>query len=188
MADRLSGVYFQAYSMAVDAARDAELAHQYEHNASDTFIHLDYWNSLRKGLCAGETLSFSLAQMKKAYVAANQRKLEIEKTVSLVQLDPQQILSLRAGKPATFRLTEAMFDLDFPGHYARQIASVSISIPGLAAPSQNVNATLIQESGAVVMTPDKSIVEFLVQNADHDPSSAPRGLRENWMHLQEIAV
>jgi hypothetical protein len=91
--------------------------------------------------------------------------LEIEKTVSLVQLDPQQIQSLRAGKPATFRLTETMFDLDFPGHYARQIASVSISIPTVAGPHQNVNVTLIQESSAVVTTPDKSVVDFLVKRS-----------------------
>jgi len=195
MIDRIAALYFQSYSMAVDAARKAELAYQYELNATDTFIGLSYWDNLHKGLLAGETLSFSLLQMKKSYFDKNSRLLEIEKTVSLMQLDPMTILSLRSGRPSSFSLTETMFDLDFPGHYQRQIASVSITIPALVGPYQNINAVLTQNSSAVVMRPDKTVVRNLIANDQaalpplpHKPIPPMDGLRQNWMPSQEIAI
>ena len=54
MAGRLSTVYFQTYKLALDVARSAERAYQYERNTDDTFITFGYWDSLKKGLLAGE--------------------------------------------------------------------------------------------------------------------------------------
>src|SRR5262249_38352123 len=192
MVDRISAVYFQAYRMAVDAARAAELAYQYELNKTDTFVNLGYWDSLKKGLLAGETLTFSLQQMKQAYLDGNVRKLAISKTISLQQLDPQQILNLRAGKACTFNLTETMFDFDFPGHYARQIASIAVSIPAVVGPYQNINATLTQTKSRVVTKVDKAIIDYLValdaKDVWDDGSSPPDGLRQDWLPNQQIAI
>src|SRR5439155_23975046 len=78
MVGRLAALYFQSYTAAVDAARAAELAYQFEQNASDTYVDYNYWDSLHRGLCAGENLLQSLTQLKKAYVDANNRKLEVQ--------------------------------------------------------------------------------------------------------------
>jgi hypothetical protein len=190
MAGRVAGIYFQAYKMSVDTARTAELAYQYETGQTDSFINLGYWDSLKKGLLAGEALNFSLQQLRQAYMAGNVRRLQVSKTISLLQLDPQQILNLRTGKPASFKLTETMFDFDFPGHYARQIASVSISIPAVVGPYQNINATLTQTKNAVALTPDPKIVEYLIasENSSEPPPKLPDTLRTDWLPAQSIAI
>lgn len=193
MAGRLAGVYFQAYRMAVDAAKAAEIAYQYVTTQNDTFINLGYWDSLKKGLLAGEALQFSLQQLKQAYMAGNVRRLEISKTISLLQLDPEQILNLRQGKEATFSLTETMFDFDFPGHYARQIASVAISIPAVAGPYQNLNATLTQTKNQVAISSDPAVVEYLLA-VEHPVGTSPpkqpdaSQLRVGWLASQSIAI
>ena len=114
-------------------------------------------------------------------MAANRRKHEIEKTVSLLRLDPAQILSLRAGTRASFRLTEALFDIEFPGHYAREITSVSISVQVVGGPYESIDGTLVQESSCVVTVPDKSVVDYLIKRdlAPGRKSPAPSGLRES---------
>jgi hypothetical protein len=187
---RLAAVYFQCYTAALAAARAAELAYQYEQNRTDTYIVYGYWDTLHRGLSAGQTLVRSLNQLKTAYQDADRRKLEIEKTISLAQLDPAQILALRAGQPATFAVTETMLDLDFPGHYARQISSVSVSIPAVVGPYQNINAVLTQTSSAVVLTPHPSIVDYLVtlDTGETPASGPPPGLRQNWLAKQSIAI
>jgi Tc toxin complex TcA C-terminal TcB-binding domain/Neuraminidase-like domain/Salmonella virulence plasmid 28.1kDa A protein len=190
MVGRLSALYFQSYTAAAEAARAAELAYQFEQNASDSYVDYEYWDSLHRGLCAGENLLQSLARLKHAYVEANQRKLEIEKTISLRQLDPTQIQALREGKPATFAITETMLDFDFPGHYARQIMSVAVTIPSLVGPYQNVNAVLRQEKNTVVTAASPEVVNYLVElDAGETPTKTPTsGLREGWLPEQEIAV
>jgi hypothetical protein len=190
LAGRLAAVYFQSYTAALAAARAAELAYQYEQNRTDSYIVYGYWDSLHRGLSAGQTLAYSLNQLKAAYQAADRRKLEIEKTISLAQLDPAQVLLLRAGQPASFAITESMLDLDFPGHYARQISSVSVSIPAVVGPYQNINATLTQTSSSVVLAPVSSVVSYLVarEPAGLTAGDPPTGLRQNWLAEQSIAI
>lgn len=62
--------------------------------------------------------------------------------MSLLQLDPAQLASLRATGSCEFELPEALFDLDFPGHYFRRIKSVSVSVPCVVGPYTSINGTL----------------------------------------------
>src|SRR5690606_12543551 len=57
MAGQLSTIYFQAYNAALTVARMAETAYQYEINTENRFINDNSWNSLYKGLLAGDTLT-----------------------------------------------------------------------------------------------------------------------------------
>ncbi len=57
MAGQLSRLYFQSYTLAFDLARSAERAFQYELGSDKTFLAFGYWDSLKKGLTAGESLS-----------------------------------------------------------------------------------------------------------------------------------
>jgi hypothetical protein len=187
MAGRLSTVYFQTYSLAFALARSAERAWQFELGSSQTFVNFGYWDSLRKGLLAGEGLMLALSQMEKAYLDGTPRPLEIEKTVSLLQLNPRALLDLVRTGECLFELPEKLFDLDFPGHYLRNLKSVSISIPAVLGPYQNVHATLTQLSSQVVLRPDAAAVKYLLGV----PGSAlpgPAALRSNWWVNQQIAL
>lgn len=187
MAGRLSTVYFQAYSLAFALARSAERAWQFELGSSQTFVNFGYWDSLRKGLLAGEGLMLALSQMEKAYLDGTPRPLEIEKTVSLLQLNPRALLDLARTGECLFELPEKLFDLDFPGHYARTLKSLSISIPAVLGPYQNVHATLTQLSSQVVLRPEVGAVKYLL-GVPGAALPGPAALRSNWWVNQQIAL
>ncbi len=49
-----------------------------------SFIQFGYWDSLKKGLLAGERLHHDLKRMEVAYLEQNRREYEITKHVSLL--------------------------------------------------------------------------------------------------------
>ncbi|WP_127529435.1 Tc toxin subunit A-related protein [Paenibacillus kobensis] len=194
MISRLSTAYFQCYQLAVDMALVAQTAYQYELERQDQFLKFDYWDNLHRGLLAGEGLLLSLNQMEKSYLFNNSRDLELEKTVSLLHLDPVKFIAFKGGIPGStgtqgkldFEFTEKLFDFDFPGHYCRKIKSISISIPAVVGPYQNINATLVQKQNAVVVQPsDGSAVKYLLKQTDSVPGSDV--LRQN-QTSQQVAV
>ncbi|KAH8683690.1 hypothetical protein BGZ61DRAFT_358185 [Ilyonectria robusta] len=71
----------------------------------------------------------SLRQLESAYLLKPSYDFELTKTVSLRQLDPLALITLREMGSTTFTLPEMLFDFDFPGHYMRRLRSVSVSIP-----------------------------------------------------------
>jgi hypothetical protein len=185
MAGQLSRLYFQSYTLAFDLARSAERAFQYELGSNKTFLAFGYWDSLKKGLTAGESLSRALDQLDAAYLNGAVRPYEIERTVALSQLDPIALMRLKETGLCDFALTEQLFDQDYPGHYMRQIASLSVSIPAVIGPYQNFRATLTQLSDTVVLSADPQAVAFLL-GAD---TEAPAGsLRTNWWPNQQVAL
>ena len=192
MVGRISSVYFQTYKIAFELAQAAEKSYQYEHNTDDTLITFGYWDSLKKGMLAGEGLMLGLNQLEKAYMEDNERTLEIEKTISLRQMDPQAWLKLRNGETCTFELSEALFDRDFPGHYCRKIASIAITIPAIVGPYQNVQATLTQQTSRVVLTNNIDTIKYLLPADTNDTTlrSAPSDdqLRSDWRDKQQIAL
>ena len=188
MVGRLASLYSQTYQMALDLARSTQSAFQYERNTNDTFVNANGWNSLKKGLLAGEALSLNLNQMEKAYIERNARQLEIEKTISLRQLDPKALVDLKGNGSCTFALSEVLFDLDFPGHYLRKIKSVSLSIPAVVGPYQTLQATLIQHGNQVVLTPDVDTVKMLLGEATGNNRPDASKLRTDWQAAQQIAL
>lgn len=184
MAGQLSTLYYQAYQLACQTALSAQTAYQYELCNGDTFVNTNAWNSQYQGLLAGDSLLSNLEQMEQAYLDNNKRKLEITKTISLMRLAPQALLELKHGGRCKFTLSETLFDLDYPGHYQRAIATVSISIPAVVGPYQNVHATLTQLSNAMVMTPDKEGVKYLLGLT----GAADGSVRMNWNPNQEVAL
>ena len=108
-----------------------------------SFIQFGYWDSLKKGLLAGERLHLDLQRMEAAYLEQNRREYEITKHVSLAAARPDGAAPA-ASRPAScdVDLPEALFDLDYPGHYMRRIKSVSLTIPCVTGPYTGVNCTL----------------------------------------------
>jgi len=138
----LSRTYQAVYRLAFDAARTAERCFQFELGVDDTFIQFGYVDSLRQGLLAGEKLIYDLKRMDAAYLERNKRELEIQKPISLAQLNGDALQDLRETGVCEFELPEVLFDLDFPGQYFRRIRAVRLTIPCVTGPYTSVSAKL----------------------------------------------
>lgn len=97
---------------------------------------------LKKGLLAGERLVRNLKRMEVAYLDQHRRDFELTKHVSVGQLDPLALVQLQQTGSCNVRLPEALFDVDFAGHYQRCLKSVSVSVPCMTGPYTGVNCTL----------------------------------------------
>jgi peptidoglycan hydrolase-like protein with peptidoglycan-binding domain len=138
-----SDVYFQAYALACDVARQAEKTFRRElGDPSAAFVGYGHWDSLRKGLGAGERLMGEINRMEAAYHERNRREFELTKHVSLAEVAPAALLALRFTGGCTVDLPEWLFDMDFPQHYFRRLKSVSLTIPAVVGPYATVNCTL----------------------------------------------
>lgn len=143
MRGNLKTLYYQVYKLAYDLAKKAEKTYCFERGISTAnFIQAGYFDAGYEGLLAGEQLYVGLKQLEAAYQNERGYDYEITKHVSLYQLDPLALIHLRETGKCEFMIPEAIFDLDFPGHYKRRIKSVSLSIPCVAGPYTGVNATL----------------------------------------------
>ena len=185
MSGKISGLFFQTFKLAHDYAKQAEQAFIFEKGlqvGKVNYITGMYWDSQCQGLLAGYTLELDLDRMEKAYAEIDSRRLEITKNISLLELDPLALLALKTQGACTFRLSEELFDYDFPGHYNRQIKSVSLAFD--IGEGQSVNATLTQLSSKLVMDTDVKAVKYLI-----DPTSeATTNVRVNWRAHQQIAL
>jgi hypothetical protein len=143
MISQISGIYFQSYQMAYDLAKRAEKAYQHELGVTaSSFISFGYWDSLKKGLMSGEKLLYDLRRLEMSYFEQNRREYEITKHISLAALDPAALIQLRQTGKCSVSLPEALFDLDYPGHYLRRIKNVSVTIPCVSGPYTGVNCAL----------------------------------------------
>ncbi len=143
MIGRISQTYFQAYQLAYNLAKQAERCYRFEIGLDDSnIIQFGYWDSLRKGLHAGELLGLGLRNLENAYLGQNKREFECTKNVSLALYCPLALVALRDAGICAFTLPEELFDLDYQGHYFRRIKSMSLTIPCVAGPNTTVSATL----------------------------------------------
>ncbi len=143
MVTELSSLYFQSYQLTYDMAKRAERCYQHELGIDNTsFIQFGYWDSLKKGLLAGDRLQLDLKRMETSYVENNIRELELSKTVSLVMLNPEALLRLTETGECFFNIPEQMLDIDFPGHFFRRIKNINLSIPAVTGPYTTVSCTL----------------------------------------------
>lgn len=154
MTGQLATVYFQAYQLAYELARRAERAFRFDlASPGASFLQFGYWDSLRKGLLAGEKLQLDLRRMEVAYLDQNRREHEVVKPVSLAQLDPEQFLRLRETGQCTFTVPETVFDRDHAGHYLRRLRSVSVTVPCVAGPYTGVHGRLTLVASSIRMDP-----------------------------------
>lgn len=143
MLTQVSSVYFQAYQLAYDMGKRVEKSFRYELGLQDSsYIQFGYWDSLKKGLLAGDKLMHDLYRMETAYYDQHKRELELTKHVSLAQVAPWCLLQLKMTGACTLELPEWLFDMDYPGHYMRRIKTVSVSIPCVTGPYTGIHCTL----------------------------------------------
>jgi hypothetical protein len=146
MQGELSKIYYDCYKFAFDVAKRAEQTMKYELMRKEfdetTYIKFGYWDSGRKGLLAGETLSLDLKRLEMAWHDQNRREYEMTKHVSLHRLDPMALLKLKATGSCEVSVPEWLFDLDSPGQFMRRIKTVSLSIPCVVGPYTGIHCKL----------------------------------------------
>ena len=178
MVQQTSDVYFRSYQLAYDVAKRAEQSYRHELGLdSSDFIKFGYWDSMRRGLGAGEQLHYDIKRMEVSYLNENRRELEIVKHVSLRQLDGAALLRLRNDGECEFEIPEALLDIDFAGHFFRRLKTVSVSIPCVIGPYTGVNGTLTLLSSSVRT---KSVVT--------DEYDAPENYTTSRVPIQQITT
>ncbi|WP_434710276.1 efflux RND transporter periplasmic adaptor subunit [Pseudomonas sp. R1-1] len=175
---KFAGFYSTAFTTAQSLCQAAEACWQYEMgNFTQSFVRPGAWNATYRGLGAGEVLKMNLQQMYSSYLQHNRRDLEIRKTVSLKELKakaPDASLnktwaeiktSLETDGTCEFELTHKMFEDDYAGenHYLRRIKTISVTLPGVIGPYQDICAVLKQTRSKVEMaaTPGSNTRENL---------------------------
>jgi hypothetical protein len=157
MQSDISGLYYQYYRFACDTARRAEQTVKQELMRPELnqtqFIQYNYWDSGHQGLLSGEALFLDIKRLEMAYHDSNKREIEITKHVSLRQLDPVALLTLRITGSCTVTVPEWLYDRDSPGLYMRRIKTVALSIPSLVGPYTGVNCTLTLQSSSLRTSP-----------------------------------
>jgi hypothetical protein len=200
MLGQLKALHYQAYDAVVSLCLSAQTAMSAETGDYDSHIPLpQVWLDQRHGLTAGEHLRAHLLRMEHEYLQRTERRLELVKTISLRRLfndatDPQvgignweaALAQLQTTGSLEFRLTQLLFDRDYPGHYCRQISSVEVDLPILTGPFEDVHATLLQVGS---MTASRASVQSVQYLYSFDPEKvAPNDVLFNVRPGQQIAL
>jgi hypothetical protein len=157
MQSQAAGLYYQYYRLAFDTARQAEQTMKQELMRPEldatTFVQFNYWDTGHQGLLSGEALYLDVKRMELAYHDNNKRELEMTRHVSLRQLDPLALLTLKVTGTCTVSVPEWLYDRDCPGHYMRRVKSIGLSVPAVAGPYTGVNCTVTLQSSSVRTSP-----------------------------------
>jgi hypothetical protein len=172
MQGEISRLYYEYYRFAFDTARKAEKTMKQElmRPEVDTqdFVKFNYWDGGRKGLLSGEALYLDLKRMEMAYHDNNKRELELTKHVSLRQLNPLALLTLKATGSCQVTIPEWLYDLDGPGHYMRRIKNVAVSIPSVIGPYTSITCTLSLLRSSLRKSPISRDGQYARQGSEDD--------------------
>src|SRR5438034_371244 len=168
----ISRLYYEYYRFAFDTARKAERTMKQELmrpelDAQD-FIKFNYWDGGRRGLLSGEALHLDVKRMEMAYHDNNKRELELTRHVSLRQLDPLALLTLKLTGTCQVTIPEWLYDRDCPGHYMRRIKSIGLSIPSVAGPYTSIHCTLSLVHSSLRKSPVPKDGEYARQGVEDD--------------------
>lgn len=115
--------------------------------------------------------------MEMAYPGNNRRELELTRHVSLRQLAPIALFTLKSTRTCTVTIPAWLYDRDCPGHDLRCIKSVALSIPSVVGPYSSVHCTLSLLRSSLRTSP-----------MPQDGAYARQGLDDDWFLDQTGAV
>ncbi|WP_442964238.1 hypothetical protein [Pseudomonas sp. FW305-3-2-15-C-LB1] len=167
-AGRLAALYYQLYDLAVDVCARAQRSYQWETGDTTAYLRPGNWSDTYQGLLAGEGLLQNLQHMENRYLDWDRRTLEVQRTVSLQQLSKQTMSHVvrdllnnvtSPSKPEVigvslasdllaikFNLNTMQINDDYPSALnlgtLRQIKTLSVSLPAVLGPYQEVHAVL----------------------------------------------
>ncbi|MDE9445290.1 hypothetical protein KKJ04_06660 [Xenorhabdus bovienii] len=195
---QMSTFYFQAYDAVTSLCLSVEACWRYEMGDYEArFIQPNVWFDNYFGLTAGEALKLQLLNMESTYLKRHDRRLEIVKTVSLKQWVENSIDSLtwdevvekiRETGQFDFSLSPLDFDRDYPGHYLRQIVNISINMPLLLGPYEEIKATLTQTSSETLLSPDMAALKYYYPEQGGDIPIKPASILSNPRVSQSIVI
>ncbi|MBB3842312.1 hypothetical protein FHS57_006343 [Runella defluvii] len=148
MSQQMSSLYFSAYNLALSALHSLQEAYQYELDEKDNFIPSNTWNSLKKGLLAGETLKLALLRMHDAYLTKNKRRQEVERIISLKDLMNKKAAASFDTEIAKKEPAELKFNIDLESLGKKDVSSIvkiksiAVSIPAVVGPYETFGAVL----------------------------------------------
>ncbi|WP_460121055.1 Tc toxin subunit A-related protein [Pseudomonas sp. H3_G09] len=198
MLGQLKALHYQAYDAVVSLCLSAQASlsaetGNYAVNPPPQVLHDQY-----HGLTAANHLRNYLLLLEREYVQRTELKLQFVRTISLRSLcddvtDPQPgienwahaLKQLCDTGALEFRLTQLLFDRDYPGHYCRQISSVAVTLPVVAGPFENTRMILTQVSNMTATQATAQSVQYLL-----DPTGdvAPVDVVHNVRSGQQIAI
>ncbi|EMD6372975.1 insecticidal toxin protein [Morganella morganii] len=179
---RLASIYYRFYDLTATRCMMAEAAFAWQTGETTRYIKPGAWQSSNAGLMAGESLLLNLAEMEQAWLKWNHRTLKVTRTVSLNKVYKgydtpvnltEKIADLLKGSgsgntPAATGLSmtkdkqlHAAFNLkalniadNYPAALGktRRIKQISVTLPALTGPYQDVRAVL--SYGGDVRLPD----------------------------------
>ena len=174
MEGELSKTFYDAYKLAFDVAKKAEVTLKHEVMRSEfddqDIIKFGYWNDGKRGLLAGEALSLDLKRLEMAYLEANKRELELTKHVSLSRLDPLALLRLKATGSCEVEIPEWLFDMDSPGVYLRRLRTVALTIPAVVGPYTGIHCTLSLLRSRVRVSPEAEDGDKYARSTENEDS------------------
>jgi Tc toxin complex TcA C-terminal TcB-binding domain len=186
--ERVYGFFLQqATAMAQLAANQLAFERQ---EIPPPFIQTDYWEAPtesaataggdgqtpdRRGLTGSARLLQDIYRLDQHAFETNQRKLQLSKTISLLQLAPAEFQRFHETGVMRFATPMDLFDRDFPGHYMRLIQQVSTSVIALIPPAQGIRATLSTTGTSRVVISGETFQPVIVQRGpDSVALSSPR--------------
>ncbi|MEL6348478.1 MAG: neuraminidase-like domain-containing protein [Myxococcota bacterium] len=181
MVGQLSALHSQSYQLAIEIARKAERCYRHElgidveASGADSFtpfVKPGRWDSLRKGLMAGEWLQHELDRMEVAYLDNNIREYELTKHISLSRLDPFALALLRENGECWIEIPEVLFDLDCPGQYFRRISSVAVTVACVSGAQRHINVELELTSAKIRTSASGSLVSDKIVGTNKIVTSA----------------
>nr|WP_246226564.1 neuraminidase-like domain-containing protein [Pseudomonas atagonensis] len=205
MVGQMKNLYFPAHDAVVSLCQTAETCMRYEIGdyESESFVRSEVWQEKYHGLTASESLKLDLLRMSAEYHKRNERRLELVKTVSLRELFDHQDLygkqsdeswsaalaalvnESKTGGTLMFDLSQRLFDYDYPGHYCRQILSVSVSLPVTTGPYEDVRAILTQTASRILTQANESSLKFMY---DENSGSGGPDIKVNLRVSQQIGI
>lgn len=177
---RLASIYYRFYDLTATRCMMAEAAFAWQTGETARYIKPGAWQSSNAGLMAGESLLLNLTEMEQAWLKWNHRTLKVTRTVSLAEVYSADDVNLTekiadlletsssVNTPAATGLSmtkdgqlHAAFNLkalniadDYPAGLGktRRIKQISVTLPALTGPYQDVRAVL--SYGGDVKLPD----------------------------------
>lgn len=180
MTGRLSSLYYQLYDVTLSMCLSckAALAREIGPDRANNLFIAPMWNDLYQGLLAGEGLLLELQRMDNTFIKEDKRGLEILKTVSLnVQIfksdsdtsfdemlnavlsgqspTAQGGVEMAMSGPDKLVITLQMDTLGLRTAYGTRekvgrMKNISVTLPALLGPYQDIEATLAHSSGTYV--------------------------------------
>jgi len=172
MSEVLERVYRYFLQQAASIARLAQRQLAFERQEMPRqFIGADYWNvskdgqstlpsgsdgdgTDRRGLTGSAQLLRDITELDQHEFETDERKLQVEKTISVSNLDSMALQQFRETGVLSFATTLEQFDRDHPGQYLRLIEDVEVTVVALTPPTAGINATLRSSGNSRVVVGD----------------------------------